>query len=373
MKVNKKPISKPVVIEDDNLQKLFDALKKGGYTIIGPTVKNGAVVYDQIDSCNELPRGWTDEQDSGKYRLQESASPAYFGYVAGVQSWKRFLFPPELTLLETERVSKSWKVKKNDNGAVPSYAFIGVRACELAAMEIQNKVFSAGSYVDVYYSAVRERALVIAVNCGRAGGTCFCASMGTGPEVTEGYDIALTEIADGKKHLFVADAGSERGLELLKQIPVKIAEDDDIASAKTIVAETTKRMGRTLDTANLKERLYKSIESSGWSTIANRCLGCANCTMVCPTCFCTSIADTTDLAGLTAQRVRQWDSCFSLEYSYVHGGYVRKSPESHYRQWMSHKLAYWMDQFGTFGCVGCGRCITWCPVGIDITAEAKAF
>ena len=95
--------------------------------------------------------------------------------------------------------------------------------------------------------------------------------------------------------------------------------------------------------------------------------------MVCPTCFCTTVEDHSDLAGETAERVRSWDSCFTLDFSYVHGGSVRTETQSRYRQWMTHKLASWIDQFGTSGCVGCGRCITWCPVGIDITEEAAAI
>jgi sulfhydrogenase subunit beta (sulfur reductase) len=107
--------------------------------------------------------------------------------------------------------------------------------------------------------------------------------------------------------------------------------------------------------------------------VASRCLGCANCTLACPTCFCASVSDTTDLEGETAARVRRWDSCFTLDHSYIHGGSVRASLRARYRQWLTHKLASWIDQFGVSGCVGCGRCITWCPVGIDITEEVAAI
>ncbi len=105
-----------------------------------------------------------------------------------------------------------------------------------------------------------------------------------------------------------------------------------------------------------------------WDDIAARCLACTNCTLVCPTCFCSTVEDATDLLG-TATRTRRWDSCFSSDFSNLHGHPVRSSTRSKYRQWMTHKLSYWYDQFGMSGCVGCGRCITWCPVAIDITAE----
>jgi ferredoxin len=132
-------------------------------------------------------------------------------------------------------------------------------------------------------------------------------------------------------------------------------------------------MGRQLDTGGIKDLLYDNFEHPRWDDVASRCLTCGNCTMVCPTCFCFSITEVTDLAGLQAEQQRSWDSCFTVEHSNLHGGPVRVSGRSRYRQWMTHKLATWIDQFGTSGCVGCGRCITWCPVGIDITEEAAAI
>jgi Fe-S-cluster-containing hydrogenase component 2 len=132
-------------------------------------------------------------------------------------------------------------------------------------------------------------------------------------------------------------------------------------------------MGRSMDTTDIKELLYRNYDHPRWRNVASRCLTCANCTMVCPTCFCTTVEDVTDLTGNQAERWRKWDSCFTVDFSYIHGGSVRASPESRYRQWMTHKLATWIDQFGTSGCVGCGRCITWCPVAIDITEEVRAI
>ena len=132
-------------------------------------------------------------------------------------------------------------------------------------------------------------------------------------------------------------------------------------------------MGRELDTTDIRELLYRNYEHPRWDEVAERCLACGNCTMVCPTCFCTTVEDVTDLAGEHVERHQRWDSCFTIDYSHIHGGAVRGSTRSRYRQWMTHKLATWIDQFGSSGCVGCGRCITWCPVGIDITEEARAI
>jgi len=197
--------------------------------------------------------------------------------------------------------------------------------------------------------------------------------MNTGPRAESGFDLALTEILDRERHFFVVQAGSERGAKLLARLPRREALAEALAAADAVVARTAAAMGRELRTEGLAELLLRNLEHPRWDEVAARCLACANCTMVCPTCFCTSVEDTTDLSGQTAERVRRWDSCFTTDFSHLHGGPVRASARSRYRQWMTHKLATWVEQFGSSGCVGCGRCITWCPVGIDLTEEARAI
>jgi ferredoxin len=132
-------------------------------------------------------------------------------------------------------------------------------------------------------------------------------------------------------------------------------------------------MVRTMPQDRIKDEIFGALSSPQWAEVGSRCLACANCTMVCPTCFCTNIVDQMDVSGKLALRTQISDSCFHLDFSYVHGGAHRVSTASRYRQWFSHKFASWFDQFGTSGCVGCGRCITWCPVGIDVTEEMAAL
>ena len=223
------------------------------------------------------------------------------------------------------------------------------------------------------YAMRRQDAFIVAVNCGEAGGTCFCVSMQTGPKASSGFDLALTELLDGDSHHFLVEVGSKTGAELLEQVPHRPAADAHVAAAEAVVARTASQMGRSLDTDGIKELLQGNPDHPRWDEVAERCLTCGNCTMVCPTCFCTTVEDHSDLSGTSAERVRKWDSCFTMDFSYLHGGSVRSTARSRYRQWMTHKLASWFDQFGTSGCVGCGRCITWCPVGIDITQEAAAI
>jgi len=362
------PIGLKAVITPQGLQSLVGELSARGYTVIGPTVREGAIVYEEVTGVEALPRGWTDRQDAASYRLERRSDSALFGYAVGPHSWKRFLHPP---------VERLWQMGReapfvDPPPASPKFAFLGVRPCELHAIAIQDRVLLGGAYRDAGYERRRRESVIIAVNCSEAGGTCFCVSMGSGPSVERGFDLALTELIR-EPHEFLVQTGSALGEELLAWIPQREAEPEDVAAAVAVSAATASRMGRTLETEGLKALLQDNPEHPRWDDVAQRCLTCGNCTMVCPTCFCTTVEDHTDLAAGLAVRERKWDSCFTLEFSYVHGGSVRKQARSRYRQWMTHKLANWIDQFGTSGCVGCGRCITWCPAAIDITAEAAAI
>lgn len=360
------------IIERESFGSLLVALQNRGYTVVGPTARDGAIVYDELGSASDLPIGWTDEQDGGSYRLKKRPDKALFGYVVGPHSWKQFLHPPVVRLWQARQEENGFHITEEKKDA-PKYAFIGVRSCELHAIAIQDKVFLNGKYTDENYRSRREDAFIIAVNCGQAGGTCFCVSMKTGPKATFGYDLALTEVLEGERHYFVVEADTELGGEILREVPHSDAGDDEEAVAERIVENTAAQMGRTMDTIDIKDLLYRNYENPRWDNVAARCLTCGNCTMVCPTCFCTTVEDVTGLTGEHAERWQKWDSCFTMDFSYIHGGSVRSSPKSRYRQWMTHKLATWIDQFGTSGCVGCGRCITWCPVAIDITEEVSAI
>jgi ferredoxin len=359
------------VVTRADLPRLFEALQARGYCLVGPTIRDGAIIYDQIKAIDDLPIGWMDQQDGGTYRLKKRGDVALFGYAVGPHSWKKFLFPSKQRIFSAERTGTGFEIEP-ENEDPPKYAFIGVRSCELHAIEIQDKVFM-GQFTDPAYRRRREKAFIVAVNCGQAGGTCFCVSMNTGPKAQAGFDLALTELLEAGRHVFLVEIATKLGAELMADVPTREAKSDDLEAAERVVQETAAHMGRTMDTNDIKELLYRNYENPRWDEVSNRCLTCANCTMVCPTCFCSTVEDTTDLTGDHAERWRRWDSCFTTDFSYLVGGAVRKTARSRYRQWMTHKLATWIDQFGTSGCVGCGRCITWCPVAIDITEEVKAI
>lgn len=367
MKLNTTSILRP-----SDLTNVFRILQDKGYATIGPTVRDGAIVYDTIDGVEDLPVGWTDEQEPANYRLKKRDDDAYFGFNAAPQSWKRFLYPPLRKLFTVTKESRSIALP-DETGTPTKYAFIGVRPCELSAILIQDKVFRSNEYKDDSYSALREGLFILAVNCSDAGGTCFCTSLKTGPEAKSGFDLSLTEVLKHGEHYFIVKTGSELGASIIGLMNPEAASEKEIEAASVVLHNTESRMKKWMETENLPGILSENLEHPQWDDVAKRCLLCGNCTMVCPTCFCSTVEDITDMSGQSAERVRRWDSCFTVDFSKVAGGNFRISPKSRYRQWLTHKLSSWVEQFGVSGCVGCGRCITWCPVGIDITAEVQAI
>lgn len=361
------------LVDPAALDGLLAALRARGFRTIGPVARDGAIVLDEIATTADLPRGIGEEQEAGRYRLRDRDDDALFGFSVGPHSAKGTLLPPTLTVMRSRRTEDGGFTVESDAEEPTPVALIGLRSCDLHAIAIQDRVLTGGAVADPDYAARRDALFVVAVQCGQAGGTCFCVSMGTGPRAESGFDLALTEIVDDDGHRFVVEIGSDRGAEALDDVPHADASPSDLAAAEDAVARAAAQMGRTLDAVTTPALLAENLEHPRWDEVADRCLTCGNCTQVCPTCFCTSLDDVTDLAGEAAERTRRWDSCFSLDFSHVHGGAVRRSGASRYRQWMTHKLSTWIDQFGTSGCVGCGRCITWCPVAIDITEEVAAI
>ena len=360
------------IVTRNDFNALLTALRDDGYSLAGPTLRDEAILYDAIKGVEDLPAGWTDEQEAGRYRLRRRDDNALFGYNVGPHSWRKFLQQPSLTLWRAKKTDNGFNVEASDD-ATPRMAFIGVRPCELKAIAVQDRVLCGGDHIDTDYARRREQVFIMTVQCTQAGNTCFCVSMQTGPRADKGFDLAVTEIIDADRHEFVIETGSDAGTEMLARVPHRPASEADWKKAQDATQHTAAQMGRQMDTGGIKELLYRNAEHPRWDEVAARCLACTNCTMVCPTCFCTTVEDTTDLAGDTAERVQRWDSCFNSRYSYIHGGNIRQSTRSRYRQWLTHKIASWHDQFGSSGCVGCGRCITWCPVGIDITEEVAAI
>ncbi len=358
----------PALLPTSALQRLIILLQAKGYRVVGPTVRDGAVVWDTIRQVADLPIGWRDEQEPGRYRLEQTGATGIFGVVHGPQSVKPLAFAPREPLLVIKRmngqVSAQPTLPKGEKVAV-----LAARSCDLAGLALQDQIFLKDVYRDPYYHARREGLFLIAVNCTRALATCFCASMDTGPRASAAFDLALTELDE----VFVVETGSAAGEEIVGELSLALASTTQVREAEQQIGACARSQTRCLDRSQLPQALYDAHEHPRWDDVAARCLACGNCTMVCPTCFCHTVEETPDLTQTRSEHTRLWDSCFTQDHGYIHGKNVRPTIKDRYRMWLTHKLASWIDQFGTSGCVGCGRCITWCPVGIDLTEELPAL
>jgi ferredoxin len=371
-----KAAAPPLWLSRDDLQRLVDALRAQGRRVLGPVVREGVLRFDEISAIAELPAGWSDEQSPGRYRLaQRDDRDELFGVVSGPGSLKSHVFAPREPLLQIEMDAASgpgrpFRAEPIVPDAEP-LAILGVRSCDLAGLAVQDRVFLGDRFVDPSYAARRARLFLVAVGCTHSVSTCFCASMDTGPapRANANHDIALTELDRG----FVARAGSDAGAALLASLGLAAAPAAAITAERDAYAACAAGMERALPRESVRDLLFENLDHPRWDTVAERCLSCANCTMVCPTCFCHDVRDEPSLDLSGSVRVREWDSCFNVEHARIHGLDFRPHIRERYRQWLVHKLASWVDQFGTSGCVGCGRCIAWCPVGIDLTEEIAAI
>lgn len=351
-----------------DLQRLIDRLWAVGRTVLGPVEQDGCVGYDEVRQLADLPLARRDVQEPGRYRLVDGPTDEVFGVVHGPASPKRFLFAPSEPLVET-RVDAAGLHFTAIEPEAPLLALLGVRSCDLAAIAIQDRIFLHDQVRDHAYTIRRARVALIVVQCTRSLSTCFCTSMGSGPTASAGFDLALTELAEG----FTVESGSELGAELLLSLELDVAPVAIVERATAATTACADAMPRRLETNGLAEALLASSSHPRWNDVAERCLACGNCTMVCPTCFCHSVDDVTEIRAVQSQRIRHWASCFTPDHGQIHGMNFRPHIRDRYRMWLTHKLATWQQQFGTSGCVGCGRCATWCPVGIDLIDECNAL
>lgn len=351
------------------LDALLAALAQRGYRCLGAQDTQGALALRELEPGTPLPRGLQTEQAAGQVRLGRDAGNRYFAWANGPQALKPLTFAPRESL---------WRAVRTPEGALrfeairptpPGRALIGVRACDLAALALQDAHFLRAGRPDPHYAARRASLFLVAVQCAVPAATCFCASTGDGPTPTAGYDLALVELSEG----FVVWTGSEAGRAVLADLNPEEATPRQIEAAHAQGRAAAAAQSRRLPGRHLHDALRARLEHPRWDEVAARCLACGNCTAVCPTCFCHAESDTLDADGNASVHGRQWDSCFGEAHGHLHGFNVRPDIKSRYRQWLTHKLAGWHEQFGRSGCVGCGRCIAWCPVGIDLTEEVAAL
>ncbi len=359
----------PRLLPKEDLPALLSLLQEE-YDVVAPAYspEGRSIVLERISSPDRVATGYRDRQRPGHYTVRKSGDGTLFGYANGPHSPKSYLHPGRLTLFTGEWGDGGFSLTVPPGPERP-YAFFGIRPCDAFGIQVLDRTFLRVANVDARYRARREGAFVAAVNCTEPSEVCFCASMGTGPRAESGYDWRITEMADD----LLVESGTGRGAAALARLPARAAGSVELAEADRLIREAIPRMGRTLDTRNLPKILRQRLEHPHWDVMKDWCVGCTNCTIVCPTCFCNDVQDHVDLELRRVRRDRVWDSCFALQFAETCGGNPREELKHRYRHWCVHKLGYWVEQYGVFGCVGCGRCLTWCPVGIDITQVATVI
>jgi sulfhydrogenase subunit beta (sulfur reductase) len=359
--------TRPSYLARQDLPSLLDTLTAKDYCCVGPVIRDGAIVYDELTDTSDLPWGASVSQAPGSYRLTNEEHSRCFAWANGPQALKPWLFKSREPLWTSSRNANGQLTFQPTMPEVQPLAVIGARACDIAALHLQDQHFMQQAFQDSHYQQRRMALLIIAVNCTHPADTCFCVSTGDGPSASDGYDIALTEL----EHGYLVETHSEAGKNIVSELPVIDASPEQLLAAEAAVKSAAEQQTRSLPGRNLKAALFDALDHPRWQQVAERCLSCGNCTAVCPSCFCSSQQDEPSLNGEQTSHIRYWDSCFNQGHSYIHGLTIRDDTAKRYRQWLSHKLGSWHDQYGRSGCVGCGRCITWCPVGIDITEEAQ--
>jgi sulfhydrogenase subunit beta (sulfur reductase) len=312
------------------------------------------------------------------FRDIESARDIDWDYTSTTLPPAKTINTPQETLL---------RFRKNGNGYRPEEVLpqvkkrvlLGVHPCDLHGILVLERTY-LGEKKDVHYAARRAGVLIVGLNCQNVRENCFCASVGTGPFFgywmgqgpPQGCDVLLTDLGDR----FLVETFGETGEQLLRNVEASPQTSDDVGEKLKREAAAQERFRKKLNTTDLPALLKRNARHPTWKITGNsRCLSCTNCNMVCPTCFCYDIWEKSTLDLSVIERIRRWDSCQDERFAEVHGGNFRSTREARLRQFVSHKLSYWVEQFGCFGCVGCGRCISWCPTGIDLTeiaAEIRA-
>lgn len=317
------------IFKKDQFYKLIGELLKD-FEIIGPKeLPNQGIFYQSLTNAKDL----------------------YLGEGFAAEPIKKFFLAPSEWLFrekgDNEVTLESIPLPKNKR------IIIAARPCEIKGLSLLDKVFT-GDYQDPYYINNRERTVIIGLACKRPDKSCFCTSLGITPTSTEGMDVLLVEF---EENLFMAELITDRGQELFSSIGKEVAREMSELFEKT-KEEINNRVERKV---KIPDNLEEIFESNYWDEVSKPCLSCGICTYLCPTCHCF------DLVDEERKRLRCYDGCsfpdFTLQAS---GEDPRPTKKERYRQRVLHKFDYFKKNFGENLCIGCGRCIRYCPVKIDI-------
>lgn len=346
----------------EDLKGVFEELTSK-YIVISPVYEDGVIQYKENKEFDRIPFGKFQIETAGNCFISQRQS-GFFTYVRPYNSIKTFLRPEEEILFRVFKKDEELTFEMLTNSK--PMAFFDVRKCDLKALQILDRVFLDENFKDKHYDDLRQNIFIVAVNCIEPSNVCFCESMAVDFNKDYDADLVITELKVG----FLLETKTPKGEGLIGKFNFVKANAEDVEEKYRVLSDTVAKIKRKLNTENLKEILYQKIDNEYWEILGKRCFSCMSCTKSCPTCFCFNITEKNYEEG-HSDRIRVADSCFNQEFATMHKFNLRDRTSYRYRHWLLHKMAYWQDQFGTYGCVGCGRCITWCPAKIDIQVETN--
>lgn len=335
-----------------DLERLVTELKLRGLKLLSYKLRGDMPLFWEIDSIQDTPLGYSDVQNPGSYQLIREEE----GFFRHTQySIKNILHPP---VQEVLKISEDFTVAQSMAEYSPT-ALFGVKPCDLASLKVLDRILEGD---DAYKARRNGVELIVVEECVKPGGTCFCGSMGTGPAASGGYDLAYARLGS----VVVFKVGSDRGLGIVENLKLSPAPDHVVNEYLKVMEEARRESSKAPSIEEVSKALEKAVGLEElWRDLSARCVGCTNCNMVCPTCFCSEFVDYVKLSG-EANRARQWFGCLSYTYGQIAGMHYRPELFMRYRHFILHKFLFYQKQVGLPGCVGCGRCITWCPMGIDL-------
>ncbi|HEU19513.1 MAG TPA: 4Fe-4S ferredoxin [Deltaproteobacteria bacterium] len=303
------------------------------------------------------------KEDNVFFKVLEKGEEPLLTYANTKNAPKNFFFPQTETMMGYMRTERGMELKGDNIADMGDAVLFGARPCDVRSFILLDYVFDQEKYKDPYYIDKREKTTIVSLACVTPPySTCFCTSVGGHPMIVEGADVVLTDVGDNYLAEFITPKG-QTILAKLGDLPT--ADDATLAKKEELVKKAEGEIKSQVAGSAIKPWLDENFEHPFWDTIHKSCLACGTCTYLCPTCHCFDITD--EVKGDEGKRVRTWDSCmywlFTIETS---GHNPRTSQKQRWRQRLLHKFRYFVDNFGAIACVGCGRCVMYCPVNIDI-------
>lgn len=347
-------------IEQADLYSLIQAIPEE-YRVIGPKKENYSLNLGELKNPRDLALGYISEEDRGIYRLYKEEGSMSIDRARYMNHPKYFTHLPTEELYRTKKTNGSFEVEEPEMDK-RKLAFVLIKSCDISALHCMDRVFDQ-KYKDPSYNATREDTLIIGANCFHPGKNCFCTTFNAGPTTDKGFDLQLSDFGDK----YMVEVGTEKGAELLSQIPSHPAGADDLQKKEMMTERSKRLMFKAFDIKKGVKTLNENYEHPYWDELKNDCFSCTNCISVCPLCFCYEVSDESNVTRTESRRVRKWDACQDLNFAGIHGANFREDRAARLKHWVNHKIHWQHDQYGCSGCTGCSRCITWCPIGIDIT------